>query len=58
MEEKVLLRNVGVPNSHEVDVYVERGGYQALSKALNEFKPADVVNLVKESGLRGRGGAA
>ncbi len=57
MEERVLLRNVGVPNSHEIDVYLERGGYQALQKSLKEFKPEDLVNLVKESGLRGRGGA-
>ncbi|MFB0546363.1 MAG: NADH-quinone oxidoreductase subunit NuoF [Anaerolineae bacterium] len=55
--EKVLLRNVGIPNSHEIDVYIERGGYQALEKALNEFKPPEVVDLVKRSGLRGRGGA-
>jgi len=57
MEETVLLRNVGVPNSHEIDVYIERGGYQALPKVLKELKPADLVTLVKESGLRGRGGA-
>jgi NADH-quinone oxidoreductase subunit F len=55
--EKFLLRNVGVPNSHEIDVYVERGGYQALVKALKEFEPQQLVNLVRESGLRGRGGA-
>lgn len=57
MEEKVLLRNVGVENSHELDVYIERGGYEALRKALREFKPGDLVELVKSSGLRGRGGA-
>jgi NADH-quinone oxidoreductase subunit F len=57
MEDIVLLRNVGVPNSHEMDVYVERGGYQALPKALKELKAADLLNLVKDSGLRGRGGA-
>ena len=57
MEEKVLLRNVGVPNSHEIDVYLERGGYQALEEALKEFTPKDLVDMVKESGLRGRGGA-
>jgi NADH-quinone oxidoreductase subunit F len=55
--EKFLLRNVGVPNSHEIDVYIERGGYQALAKALKEFEPRELVNLVRESGLRGRGGA-
>lgn len=57
MEEKVLLRNVGVPNSHEIDVYLERGGYQALEEALKEFTPENLVDMVKESGLRGRGGA-
>ena len=55
--EKFLLRNVGVPNSHEIDVYIERGGYQVLAKALKEFEPQALVNLVRESGLRGRGGA-
>jgi len=57
MAEPILLRNVGVPNSHEIDVYVERGGYKALPKALKEFKPPELVDLVKRSGLRGRGGA-
>ena len=57
MEEKVLLRNVGVPNSHEIETYLERGGYQALREALKEYKPEDLVNIVKDSGLRGRGGA-
>jgi NADH-quinone oxidoreductase subunit F len=55
--EKVLLRNVGIPNSWEIDTYIERGGYQALAKALKEHQPADVVAMVKASGLRGRGGA-
>ena len=55
--EKVLLRNVGIPNSWEVDTYLARGGYQALAKALKEYEPADLVAMVKESGLRGRGGA-
>ena len=55
--EKFLLRNVGVPNSHEIDVYIERGGYRALAKALKEFEPRELVNLVRQSGLRGRGGA-
>jgi NADH-quinone oxidoreductase subunit F len=54
--EKFLLRNVGVPNSHEIDVYIERGGYQALAKALKEFEPQALVSLVRESGLRGGAG--
>ena len=57
MTEKILLRNVGVPDSHTIDVYVSRGGYTALSKALKEHTPAELVELVKASGLRGRGGA-
>jgi len=57
MAEKILLRNVGTPNSHTLDVYAGRGGYQALPKALKEYKPAQLVELVKNSGLRGRGGA-
>lgn len=57
MAEPVLLRNVGVPNSHTIAVYMQRGGYQALPKALKEFQPAALVDLVKRSGLRGRGGA-
>jgi NADH-quinone oxidoreductase subunit F len=54
--EPVLLRNVGIKDSHTLRVYRERGGYQGLAKAL-EKAPADVVNIVKDSGLRGRGGA-
>jgi len=55
--EMFLLRNVGIPNSWEMDTYVEGGGYQALTKALKEHQPADIVAMVKASGLRGRGGA-
>jgi NADH-quinone oxidoreductase subunit F len=57
MDEKVLLRNMGVADSHEIKTYIERGGYQALAKALKEYKPEELVELVKASGLRGRGGA-
>jgi NADH-quinone oxidoreductase subunit F len=57
MAEPILLRNVGIPDSHEIDVYIQRGGYKALPKALKEFEPPALVDLVKRSGLRGRGGA-
>jgi len=57
MTEKVLFANMGVPNSWEIDVYESRGGYQALAKTLREYSPADVIEVVKKSGLRGRGGA-
>ena len=54
--EPILTRNVGVPNSEKIDVYVERGGYTALRKAL-KMSPDELTAEVRESGLRGRGGA-
>jgi NADH-quinone oxidoreductase subunit F len=57
MQTKVLLRNVGVPNAHEIETYVQRGGYQALAKALKGHQPAELIEIVLNSGLRGRGGA-
>ena len=55
--EKILFRNMGIPNSWEIDVYESRGGYDGLKKALKEHTPAEVIEIVKASGLRGRGGA-
>jgi NADH-quinone oxidoreductase subunit F len=55
--EPVLLRRLGRPNSQSIDGYRADGGYRALAKALNEMTPAQVVEVVKDSGLRGRGGA-
>ena len=57
MQLNVLMRNVGVPNSHDIETYVEQGGYQALSRALVENQPRDIVQTVLDAGLRGRGGA-
>ncbi len=57
METKVLLRNVGVPDSHAIETYLARGGYRALVKALKGHQPAEIVEIVLNSGLRGRGGA-
>ena len=54
---KVLTRNMHVPNLPQIDIYASLGGYAALAKALREYKPADIVEMVKKSGLRGRGGA-
>jgi NADH-quinone oxidoreductase subunit F len=54
--EAVLLRNVGVVEARTVEGYRRRGGYAALAKAL-QMQPAEVTELVKASGLRGRGGA-
>jgi len=54
--EPVLTRNIGIPNSEKIEVYLQRGGYTALRKAL-EMPLEELISLVKESGLRGRGGA-
>ncbi|MCR4405381.1 MAG: NADH-quinone oxidoreductase subunit NuoF [Anaerolineae bacterium] len=55
--ERILLRNVDVPNSEKIGTYLERGGYQALRKALQEYTPDELIEIVKASKLRGRGGA-
>ena len=55
--DKILTKNIKTENSHRINVYIESGGYEAWKKVLKEMSPEDVVNYVKESGLRGRGGA-
>jgi NADH-quinone oxidoreductase subunit F len=57
MQTNILLRNVGIANSHQIETYIERGGYQTLAKALKEHQPHEIVEIVLNSGLRGRGGA-
>ena len=52
----VLLRHREIPNLKRLDVYRDHGGYEGLKKALS-MTPAEVIELVKESNLRGRGGA-
>jgi NADH-quinone oxidoreductase subunit F len=54
---KIVLRNCGAIDPLKIEEYVARDGYQALSKVLTEMTPTDVIDLVKRSGLRGRGGA-
>lgn len=53
----ILLRHREIENLHKLDVYRAHGGYEALQKVLNEYTPAEVIDIVKASGLRGRGGA-
>jgi NADH-quinone oxidoreductase subunit F len=55
--EVTLYRHVGVSESHTLDYYVGHDGYKAARKALTTMTPSEVVNEVKASGLRGRGGA-
>ena len=57
MLERVLLKNMGVRHVEHIDIYMARGGYQAVRKALLEFEPQEIIEMVKKSGLRGRGGA-
>jgi NADH-quinone oxidoreductase subunit F len=54
---KVLTKNIEVPNLQQIDVYESLGGYNNLAKALKEYTPDSIVDIVKKSGLRGRGGA-
>lgn len=53
---KILFREHDIPNIREFDVYVKNGGYEGLKKALSQ-QPKDVIEEVKASNLRGRGGA-
>ncbi|MDA8168446.1 MAG: NADH-quinone oxidoreductase subunit NuoF [Nitrospiraceae bacterium] len=54
---KVVLHDCGEIDPEDIGAYIERGGYEAAKKVLSELGPADVIELVKKSGLRGRGGA-
>jgi len=53
---RIALRNVGKINQCDIDEYIATGGYKGMAKALTKMKPKDVIEQVKKSGLRGRGG--
>ena len=55
-QKRVAMRNCGIINPESIDEYIALDGYQALAKCLTTLKPADVIQIVKDSGLRGRGG--
>lgn len=57
MARKLLLTHIDVPGIQTFDVYRQNGGYRSVEKALKTMSPEDVVEEVKKSGLRGRGGA-
>jgi NADH-quinone oxidoreductase subunit F len=57
MPELIVTKDFDVPGIDSIDVYRQHGGYEALAKALREYQPDDLVEIVKKSGLRGRGGA-
>lgn len=57
MARKLLLTHIDVPGINTFEVYRQKGGYVAVEKVLKTMSPEDVVEEVKKSGLRGRGGA-
>ncbi|MBQ7689030.1 MAG: NADH-quinone oxidoreductase subunit NuoF [Clostridia bacterium] len=56
-QERVALRNCGTIDPENIDEYIAMDGYAALNKVLNEMTPEEVIKVVTDSGLRGRGGA-
>ena len=55
--EPLQLARAHLENSRSLDVYRRNGGYEAIKKVLDSMSPDDVINDVKKSALRGRGGA-
>ncbi len=56
-QHRIALRNCGIINPEVIEEYIGTGGYEALGKVLTEMTPDDVIKLLLDSGLRGRGGA-
>jgi NADH-quinone oxidoreductase subunit F len=57
MPDLIVTKDFDVPGIDTLSVYREHGGYEALAKALNTYQPDEIVDMMKKSGLRGRGGA-
>ncbi len=55
-QKRIALRNCGVIDPENINEYIAYDGYEALGKVLTEMTPDDVINIMKDSGLRGRGG--
>jgi len=53
----ILLRDLDIPDIGRFETYVENGGYDGLKKAIHDYSPAEVIQIVLDSNLRGRGGA-
>ncbi len=56
-EVPVISQRFGIPDSRKIEVYIKHEGYQALEKALKQMTPEQIIDEVKKSNLRGRGGA-
>ena len=57
MDKHILLRDNDIPDIGKLKVYLENGGYEGLRAAITQHSPDEVIDVVKASGLRGRGGA-
>jgi len=57
LETPLISKRWGIPNSRSIDVYLQHDGYKALEKALQQMTPETIIDEVKKSSLRGRGGA-
>lgn len=55
-QKRIVLRNCGVIDPGSIDEYIEHDGYKAIEKVLKEYSQEDVIDIIKDSGLRGRGG--
>lgn len=53
---RIALRNCGVIDPEHIDDYISRDGYMAIGKCLSDYTPREVIDMIKKSGLRGRGG--
>jgi len=56
-QKRIVLRNCGEIDPFSLDAYMEREGYAALEKSVKEYTPEQVIEIIADSGLRGRGGA-
>lgn len=56
-QKRIVLRNCGQINPEKIEEYVAAGGYEAVKKVVTSMTPDEVINVIKVSGLRGRGGA-
>ena len=56
-QKRIALKNCGIINPEDIDEYIAFDGYRALERVLNEYSQDDVIKIITDSGLRGRGGA-
>ncbi len=56
-QNRIVLRNCGIIDPESIEEYIERDGYKSLKKVLNEMSREEIIDEIKQSGLRGRGGA-